>query len=99
MYHQNILPIAFEDIKSNANCYSTQKKGLGLKFTRAVRSEIKKIINNPYAFVNRYDKHHTCVMKKYPYMIHYIIDDELKTITITAVFSTKQSPDIWYSRR
>ena len=53
MYTVIILPIAKKDIRDNSIQQNEKKKGLGLKFTHAIRSEIKFICKNPLAFVNQ----------------------------------------------
>ncbi len=98
MYKVIILPIAKKDIRDNSKWYNEKQKGLGLKFTNAIRSEIKFISKNPLAVVNRYRNLHTCVVNRFPYMIHFFIDESLKTVVITAVFQTKQSPSNWDDR-
>lgn len=95
MYKIVILPLAKQDIQENAKWYNEKQKGLGLKFTNAIRSEIKIISKNPKAIINRYRNVHTCVVRTFPYMIHYVIEDNLKKIVIIAVFQTKQSTDRW----
>ncbi len=35
------------------------------------------------------------VVKKFPYMVHYHINDEDHTVEILAVISTYQNPKIW----
>lgn len=98
MYKLEILPIAKEDIKNNARWYNEQQAGVGLRFTQAIRNELKFIRKNPLAIVNRYRNAHTCVVYKFPYMIHYIIEEGTKTIVVIAVFKTQQSPDKWDDR-
>lgn len=97
-YKTIILPLAKKDIRDNARWYNEKQKGLGLRFTQAIRDELKFIRQNPLAVVNRYRNVHTCVVHTFPYMIHYIIDDNRKAIVVVAVFQTKQSPSNWDDR-
>lgn len=98
IYKVEILPIAQKDISDNAKWYNAQLKGLGLRFTKAIRNEIKFIQKNPRAIVNRYRNTHTCTVDNFPYMIHYIIEEEQKKIVIVGVFKYQQSPDKWEER-
>lgn len=93
-----ILPLAKQDIKESAKWYNEKQKGLGLKFTKAIRHEVKFISRNPLAIVNRYKEIHTCVVDAFPFMIHYFIDESIKSVVVTAVYHTKQSPSIWDER-
>jgi plasmid stabilization system protein ParE len=98
MFKVIILPLAKQDIAKSSNWYNLQKKDLGLKFTKAVRSEVKTICKNPDAFVKRYKNVHTAVMKKFPFLIHYLIQKETEIIVITAVFHTSLNSDKWNER-
>lgn len=98
MYKLEILPIAHQDIKENAQWYNKQQKGLGLKFTKAIRNELKLVQKKPYALVNRYKDVHTCTVYKFPYLIHYIIKEEKKKIIVIAVFKYQQSTTNWDNR-
>jgi plasmid stabilization system protein ParE len=98
MFNAIILPLAKEDIKEAATWYNEKQKGLGLRFTKAVRSEVKTIQLNPFAFVNRYKETHTAVMSDFPFMIHYLIDEPRNTIVVTAVFHTSLNPVKWEKR-
>lgn len=99
MFKLIILPLAKQDIKEAASWYNEKQKGLGLRFTKSVRSEVKTIQLNPLAFVNRYKETHTAVMSDFPFMIHYIIDDTRKAIVVTAVFHTSLNPDTNWGKR
>lgn len=98
MYQIIILPLAKQDIKQHVKSYNERQKGLGLKFSKAIRHEVKFISRNPLSIVNRYKEIHTCVVETFPFMIHYFIDESIKYVVITAVFHTKQSPSIWDER-
>jgi hypothetical protein len=41
MYKVIILPIAKKDIRDNSKWYNEKQKGLGLKFTNAMQSDLK----------------------------------------------------------
>ena len=95
MYRVLLLPSAKLDIKTAAEWYNTQKKGLGKRFTNTVRSNVSFIKQNPKAFSVRYDETRTALLDIFPFMIHYIIDEEKELIVISNVFHTSLSPDKW----
>ena len=37
-------------------------------------------------------------MKKYPYMVHFTLDEEEKLVIVRAVFSMSRSPQVWKGR-
>jgi plasmid stabilization system protein ParE len=99
MYKVLILPLAQSDIKEAALWYNEKKKGLGLRFAKNVRVNIKIISKNPFLFVNRYKTTHTAVMKGFPFMIHYQIDEKIKTVLVSAVFHTSLKPTTNWNKR
>jgi hypothetical protein len=51
IYKVLILPAAQQDIKEAALWYNEMKKGLGLRFSKNVRLNLKYIIKNPLLFM------------------------------------------------
>ena len=98
MYKTIILPLAQIDILDAASWYNSRQKGLGGKFTKAIREKVTFIKKNPKASVVRYDKVRTAVLDRFPFMIHYTVDDSKKEILISAVLNTSRDPGIWTTR-
>ena len=88
---------AKEDIQKGINWYNSNNKRLGNKFHQALKTSFKNLQTNPYYQI-RYNKTHCLPLKKFPYMIHFTIDKEAKTVIIRAVFHTSQNPDLWKDR-
>lgn len=99
MYKISLLPKAQNDIKEVAFWYNTKKKGLGKSFVKNLREELNYISKNPFLFANRYKKIHTAVVKYFPYMIHYQIDEVYKSVLIIAVFHTSLNPKTNWDKR
>ena len=78
--------------------YNEIQNGLGKKFFLQINKHFNSIKRNPKAFAIRYDKIRCLYLKKFPYMIHYKVFDELKIVTVKAVFSTHQNPSKWEIR-
>ncbi|MEO5651116.1 MAG: type II toxin-antitoxin system RelE/ParE family toxin [Ginsengibacter sp.] len=77
-YKTIILPLAKSDIKEAALWYNKQRQGLGKRFTQQVRSKVKTIKVNPHAYSIRYDNVHTASIDIFPFMIHFVIEEEQK---------------------
>ena len=99
MYKAIILPLAKQDISEAANWYNSKQKGLGKRFTQEVRSKVLLISQNPKISAIRYDDVPTAVLDVFPFMIHYTVDDQNKTVIISAVFHTSLNPDRWKERK
>lgn len=66
-----------QDIQEGINWYNSRQEGLGRKFYDAVEEEYNVIRRNPL-FQIRYKNVRCLPVKKYPYMIHYIVNEEEK---------------------
>jgi len=98
MYKSVILPLASEDVREAARWYDKQQNGLGKKFTAEVREKVHFIRQNPKASNIRYDEVRSAVLNVFPFMVHYTIDENNKTIIVSAVLHTSRNPEIWKKR-
>lgn len=87
-----ILPDAKDDIGLAVKWYNKQKKGLGGEFIDSIQEAVKVLKTNPF-FVKRYKEVHTLPLKRFPFMIHYLIDESAGTIIILAVLHTSLNPE------
>ena len=84
-----LLP-ASQDIRVAHEWYEEQKTDLGKEFLQAVLEQVEELKDDFIShrfFIHpvRYIK-----MKRFPYSIFYIKDEQRKKITITAVLGNKQ---------
>jgi plasmid stabilization system protein ParE len=98
MFKSIILPLAKEDIKEAALWYEEKQTGLGKRFTEQVREKVSFIKTTPKACNIRYDNVRTAVLNVFPFMIHYLIDKDNKTVIVLAVLHTSRTPEIWKNR-
>ena len=98
MYKSIILPLAKEDIREAALWYEEKQTGLGKRFTGQVREKVSYIKKTPKACNIRYDNVRTAILSVFPFMIHYTIDEDNKTVIISAVLHTSRTPEIWKNR-
>lgn len=93
-YKINLDSAAILDIQKAIDYYDEQQPGLGAKFEIAIDRHFSALSKNPF-FQMRYDIVRCLPMKKFPFMIHFIVDEESKTIKVSAVFHTSMNPDNW----
>ncbi|MHC0445553.1 type II toxin-antitoxin system RelE/ParE family toxin [Flavobacterium sp. 3-218] len=86
-----IEPRAILDIQDAIDYYESKQKDLGDHFFQVVNEHIELLTKNPY-FQIRYKDYHGLPIKKFPFIIFYFIDEELKTVNILSVFNTSMSP-------
>jgi len=90
-----IDPDALTDIQEITNWYNQQKYGLGTKFQKSVIKQINSLKKNAHIYSIRYNEIRCMLIRKFPYMVHYYVNKEIKTVEILAVISTKRDPKIW----
>jgi plasmid stabilization system protein ParE len=98
MYKLLVLPNAKTDIREAALWYNDQQNGLGKRFISDVRKKIHFIGQNPAGSNVRYDDVRTAVLNIFPYMIHYTVDEDIKTVIVSAVLHTSRDPQLWQER-
>src|SRR5690606_16637688 len=81
-----------------SDCGSYGASGLGRRFHTDVKASFKKLKMHPF-FPVRYDNVHYFLLNKFPYMVHYTIDEEIKIIIVRAVFGTSKDSRIWKARK
>ena len=80
-------PRAIQDIQEAIDYYDEQLVGLGEKFEAYLNKYMKSLSKNPF-FQIRYDSIRCLPLKKYPYMIHFTVDEKLNAVYIHSVLNT-----------
>lgn len=94
-YKVKIEPEALVDIQEISDWYNEQQTGLGKRFQNTTVKQINSLNKNPQVYAVRYKEIRCAVIKKFPYMVHYYIDDNNSTVEVLAVISTSRNPKIW----
>ena len=91
MYAVLVEDRAADDIQDGIDYYDNESAGLGHKFETAVDKEFSAIAKNPFYQI-RYKNIRCKLVKKFPYLIHFYVDEAVKTAYILAVISTHKDP-------
>jgi plasmid stabilization system protein ParE len=92
-----ILQLAVQDFSEAKKWYANLKvNGLSNRFSAEVKSAIKNILSNPYANAIRYREVRITHTKKFPYAIHYFIEED--TIVIIAIIYDRRDPSLTLKR-
>jgi len=89
---------ALLDIIEARNWYSAQKHDLGFRFQKRIISQISKLKSIPERYPIKYDDIRCMPINKFPFLVHFSINNFHKIITIHAVFHTSRNPQIWKRR-
>ena len=92
---------AIIDVDEAGKWYDEQREGLSLDFELCVESGLEDILLEPEGYQFRYKGIvRVRYIKRFPYGIHYILDDSSETtlIYVIAVFHTSKDPNSWNER-
>lgn len=94
-YHVNIDERALIEINDAIEFYDSQQAELGFEFLFAF-SELVDFLQLFPKFRIRYDKIRCAQVRRFPYLVHYSLDETNKQISIHAVLHTSRDPNIWF---
>ena len=83
------------DIDDAIEFYNSKNKSLGTKFYESVRNAIRSLESHAYYEV-KYDNVRTLLINKFPYMIHFTVNEKSKVVTVLAVICCYKNPDTAY---
>jgi plasmid stabilization system protein ParE len=95
-YFLTISEAAEDDIREAFLWYEEQLPRLGVRFEEHISSAMLTILENPLKFQVRYSGVRICFLKKFPYGIHFVINEF--EILVVSVFHTSRSPKRWNRR-
>jgi toxin ParE1/3/4 len=92
LYKIRIEERALVDIQQAFDYYEAKQAGLGVRFNQSVFHSFEILRQNPFYQV-RYDTFRCLPVKKFPYMIHYEVEEAQEVIHVFAVINTHLDPD------
>ena len=88
-----ILKRAQNDIREARKYYNKQQKGLGSRFLKEVKANIKPVAENPLGYQLRYQTVRMAHLAVFPFFIHFEILDD--TIVVLAVVHNSMDTNKW----
>jgi toxin ParE1/3/4 len=85
-------PLAFEDAEAAIAQYENIQTGLGKRFNEQLQAALLTINRNPLFASFRYASIRCAQVKRFPYLIHYYVNETELLVTITAVYPTSKEP-------
>jgi mRNA-degrading endonuclease RelE of RelBE toxin-antitoxin system len=95
-YKIKLEPEARQDIRETIKWYEERLEGLGDKFYRRVVDSLDIIKKYPTSYAVKYKNTRTYQVKKFPFLIHYYIDNNV--IVVVGVIHTSRDPQIGKQR-
>lgn len=97
MYPVHFIEEALFDVENIILWYEEKRIGLSYDFELCLEVGIEEISRNPNAFQKKYKKIRILFIRRFPFGIHYLFENQ--TITILGVFHTSQSSKNWKLRK
>ncbi len=91
-------PEFFNDIAQVIEWYNDKQAGLGDKFFNQIKKQTAKLSSSSMHFAVKYDDIRCFCIEKFPYMVHYRVNKQTKTVQVEALFHTSRDPKIWDKR-
>ena len=92
MYEIIILVRADLEVDDIIEYYELASNGLGIKFNNEFENYVETLKTFPF-FEEKYNIVRTLPLKKFPYTIHFTVDENEKIILIQAITSNHQDPN------
>ena len=96
MYQLLISDESRLDILDAFAWYESSRLGLGKDFELCLEAGFNQIQRDPFLFQKRYKNLHIYFIDRFPYGIHYLIDED--SIKVFGVFHTSRNPTKWIIR-
>ena len=90
-YKLIILEPSIQELEEGCLFYNKRLAGLGFEFEVEIFVLLELIKDNPFLFPIKFAHIREAVVKRFPYVINYEVDEKL--IIVSAIFQTQQSPN------
>ncbi|MBI2258941.1 MAG: type II toxin-antitoxin system RelE/ParE family toxin [Flavobacteriia bacterium] len=87
-----ILNQASEEFEEAFEYYKEINPKIAKKFFNQTNIALNDLKKNPFYQI-RYDDFRMKIVKKFPYIIHYIVDENSKNVTVYGIRNSYQNPD------
>ena len=89
-YELRFLPEVEGDAIAGYLWYEGKSSGLGEDFLRVFYACASDIARNPLLYPQRYNEFHRCLLRRFPYAIYYMIEDN--KIVVFGLFHCARDP-------
>lgn len=91
-------PVALNEYKEAISWYLERSEQAAEGFVKEVNEKLATICNDPFRFRNTYKKYRETSLKKYPYYIVYLLDEDKKIVIVSSVYHHKRNPQKKYRK-
>lgn len=98
VYQYMFNPVAADEYEDAFDWYEQKSIIAADNLIVAVQDAITAICANPYRYRNTYKNLRELTLKKYPYNLIYLIDENKKLITVISLYNHKRHPKGKYDK-
>ena len=98
-YKISIETDALRDIQEATDWYNEKSQGLGSRFQQQIVEQINTLKINPLIYAIRYADVRCMLISKFPFMVHFVVDEREELVEVFAVYHISRSPKIWEERK
>jgi hypothetical protein len=91
-------PEFFFDLVQAVDWYNDRQFGLGRRFFNQIKTQTAKLSTSALFFAVKYDNIRCMQIQKFPYLVHYRVNEQTSTVKVEALFHTSRDPEIWHKR-
>lgn len=95
----NYHPDLQYDFQEAMDYYNNKSSLLGDRFYSVAIAQILTLNNDAYLYAVKYSDVRCTAVPKFPYLIHYKIDEAKNSIEILAIICTSKDPDENWAKR
>ncbi len=74
-YSLRFIPKVYEDVVAGYMWYGDKAEELGEEFIQIFYDHVNNIYSNPLSYSKVYNEFRPCLLKKFPYAIYFIVED------------------------
>ena len=82
-----------DEIQEAVDYYKEKQKSLGNRFYTTVKRTLKSLQKDALLYQVKYKSVHCIKVKKFPYLIHYKVNQTSNTVHVYALICTHKNPD------
>ncbi len=85
-------PVA-DEIQKTVDYYKEKQKSLGTRFYNLAKKTLKSLEKDALLYQVKYKSVRCIKIKKFPYLIHYKVNEKTNTVHVYALICTHKNPD------
>lgn len=91
-------PDFFNDIVEAVDWYNEKQAGLGDRLFKTIKQQTARLSTSALHCAIKYDDIRCLAVDRYPYLVHYRVNEQTQTVKVEALFHTSRDPKIWNER-